>query len=718
MHRTTALVLASLFGLAAHAQKKPVTIEAITAEKHVTGFEPVQWAPNGTRFAWLEKKELRLYDIASGHEQTLLNLADLESEAVKPPAAESFDWKNRHVSEQSFAWSQGGKEILISSGGDLFLLHLETGKWDQLTATAEAERDAKLSPDGRYVSFRRGHDLYTLEIATGKTVRLTTDGSETLLNGELDWVYPEELEIGTAHWWSPDSKWIAYLQLDVGREPLYPQADLLSLRARSEPERYPQAGDPNADARVGIVAAGGGQTRWMDLGETRDNLLARVVWLPDSQSVAVERLNRIQNRLDLLIANAATGAARVALHEEDPYWINVNDDLHFLKDGKRFLWGSERDGFHHLYLYSIEGKPLRQLTRGEWVVDTVTDVDQGAGEVYFTSTEQSPLERQLYAVRLDGTRRHRISVEPGTHTISMSPDCALYLDTVSSLASPPRRTIHRNDGADTAVFREADRSLAGEYEVLPTEIHKLKTVDGALLYARLIKPAGFTEGRKYPVIVFIYGGPAAGQEVLDKWPESPWDQVLAHRGFVVWQLDNRGTWGRGHRFESVIFRNLGAHELQDQKEGIRYLQSLGFPDTSRMGIYGWSYGGYMTLYALTHAPGLFRAGIAGAPVTHWRNYDTIYTERYMGLPEENASGYESASALTHAAELQDKLLIIHNLEDDNVHFQNTVQFTDALERADKPFELMLYPQKEHAVSGTLRTHLYETMIDFLEKNVK
>lgn len=707
-----------MIGLGAYAQKKPVTIEAITAERTVTGFAPVQWAPDGRQFAWLDKKELRLYDIASGHEKLLVDLADLETKAVKPPASEPFDWKNRHVSEQSFAWSEAGNEILISSGGDLFLLHLETGKWDQLTATADAERDAKLSPDGRCVSFRRGHDLYTLEIATGKIVRLTSDGSETMLNGELDWVYPEELEIGTAHWWSPDSKRIAYLQLDVGREPVFPQVDLLSLRARFEPERYPKAGDPNADARVGIVSANGGQTRWMDLGETRDNLLARVVWQPDSQAVAVERLNRIQNRLDLLIANAATGAARIALHEEDPCWINVFDDLLFLKDGKRFLWGSERDGFHHLYLYSIEGRLLRQLTRGEWVVDTVAGVDEASGEAYFTSTEQSPLERQLYAVRLDGSHRRRLSSEAGTHVISMSPDCARYLDTTSSLSSPPRRTLHRNDGRQTAVFRDADRTLTSEFEILPTEIHKVKTPDGALLYARLIKPAGFVPGKKYPVIVFIYGGPRVGQEVADAWPERLWDQVLAQRGFVIWQLDNRGTWGRGHRWESVIFHNLGAHELEDQKEGIRYLQSLGLADTSHMGIYGWSYGGYMTLDALTHAPGLFRAGIAGAPVTHWRNYDTIYTERYMGLPEENVSGYENASALTHAAELRDKLLIIHNLEDDNVHFQNTVQFVDALERAGRPFELILYPQKEHGVTGALKRHLYETMVDFFEKNVK
>ncbi len=714
--RTFVILVATALALAAQAQKKPVTIDAITAERNVTGFEPVQWSQDSRRFGWIQEKELWLYDVSSGQKKLLLKLSDLEAKAVKPAAPDAFDWQNRRVTEQAFTWSDSGNEMLVSAGGDLFLLHVDSGKWDQLTSTVEAERDAKLSPGGRFVSFRRDHDLYSLEVASRKVARLTHDGSETLLNGELDWVYPEELEIGTAHWWSPDGNFIAFFQLDTSREPVFPQADLLALRARLEPERYPQAGDPNADVRVGIVPAAGGDVHWVDLGEPRDNLLARLVWLPHSRGVAVEKLNRVQNRLDLLIADAATGSARTVLHEEDPYWINVNNDLRFLK-GDRFLWGSERDGFHHLYLYSTEGKRLRQLTEGDWEVETVTGLSEAADELYFTSTEASPLERQLYAVRLDGKHRRRITAETGTHEISLSPDSRLYLDTASSLTSPPRRTLHGIDGSETAVFRDADRSQADEYDILPTEIHKVKAADGTLLYARLIKPSGFAPDKKYPVAVVVYGGPGV-QTVLDKWPAMGWDQVLAHRGFIVWQLDNRGSAGRGHRWESVIFRDMGEHELQDQWEGIRYLESLGFADTSHMGIYGWSYGGYMTLYTLTRAPGLFRAGIAGAPVTHWRNYDTIYTERYMGLPADNARAYERASALTKASDLKDKLLLVHNLEDDNVHFQNTVQFMDALERAAKPFEVMLYPQKAHGVTGPVRKHLYETLTAFFEKNVK
>jgi dipeptidyl-peptidase-4 len=700
-------MLVSIAGLA--AEKKPVTIQNMPAPVHMPA---IAWAPDGKRFAWIEEKAISQYDVASKKKKQLLALGPLSEKAVKPPKQESVDWQNRRVSEQSFQWSSGGEEMLISLEGDLFLLHTDTLKWEQLTATPEVERDPKLSPDGRFVSFRREHDLYSLEVASKKVTRLTTDGSATLWNGELDWVYPEELNLATAHWWSPDSGQIAYLQFDVGHESIFPQVDLLSWRALAEPERFPQPGTANADVRLGVVAVEGGPTRWMDIGETRDHLLARVNWAPDSRALAYQRLNRIQNRLDLGLADVRTGVARVLLTESDSYWVNVNDDFRFLNKGKQFLWGSERDGYHHLYLCALDDKRPSQITKGDWEVTQVAGVNEETHEVFFVSTEQSPLERQLYRVRLDGKQKpQRLSGGAGTHSISMSPATQYYMDTASTLATPPRRTLHESDGSQIAVYQEA---TPPDVEVLPTEIVKIKATDGVLLYARMIKPAGYSPDKKYPVIVMVYGGPGV-QTVHDAWSGAGFDQVLAQRGYLIWQLDNRGSSGRGHTWESAIYHETGAHELNDQLDGIRYLGTLGFADMTRVGISGWSYGGYMTLYALANAPGTFKAGIAGAPVTDWRNYDSIYTERYMGLPEENPEGYKRSSPLTNAGEIKARLLILHNIEDDNVHFQNSVQMANALEREGKQFQMIVYPQKSHGVGGPLRKQMEQAMLDFFEK---
>ena len=711
-------ILLDALALAALAQKRPVTLDDVVATRAPrAGSGAITWAPDGKRFAFREGNSIWQYDARSKLKKEIVSLVPLREKAAKSPPAETFDWQNRRVAESSYQWSNTGAEMLVSANGDLFLVQVQSGEWKPLTATAEPERDPKLSPDGKLVAFRRRQDLYSLDIASGKETRLTRDGSPTLLNGQLDWVYPEELDLTTAYWWSPDSKRIAYLQFDISREPVFPQVDLLNPSARLEPERYPKAGDPNADVRAGVVPAAGGPTQRMDLGETRGFLIARVDWLPGGQGLAIQRLNRIQNRLDLLAANPATSAASLLLREQDPYWVNVTDSYRFLKDGKHFLWSSERDGFRHLCLYSMDGKLRQTVTRGEWEVTSLAGVDEAARTVYYVSTAKSPLERHLYRTGFDGRHTARLTQAEGTHTISMSPACDYYVDSASSLTSPPRRTLHAKDGAETAVYMEADRTAADELRILPTEIVKFTASDGALLYARLIKPDGFAPGKKYPAMVMIYGGPHS-QNVRDIWSGASWDQALAARGFVVWQLDNRGSAGRGHRWESSIFRNLGQKELEDQKEGIRQLESLGFVDSSRIGIYGWSYGGFMTLYALRNAPDLFRAGIAGAPVTDWRNYDTIYTERYMGLPAENTDGYRRSSVVEKAGNLAAKLLIVHNFGDDNVHFQNTLQMSDALQRAGKQFEMMMYPQKAHGVTGPVRKQMLEGLTQFLEKNLK
>ncbi|HEY3837521.1 MAG TPA: S9 family peptidase [Bryobacteraceae bacterium] len=711
------LLILPFLSPAGSAQKKPVTLAAVTSVHARGGLSPV-WSPSGDRFIYSEGDVIHLVDCNGAKETELVRLSQLRAVAVKPPEPATFDWTNRRVAAEPVQWLPSGTELLVSEGGDLFLVPINPSEpaFTQLTATAEVEQDAKLSPDGRFVGFRRGHDLFVLRIQDHKLTRLTRDGGPTLLNGEMDWVYPEELDLPTAWWWSPDNRHIAYMQFDISREPIFPQVSLTSVTGKLEPERYPQPGDPNPDVRIGVVPAEGGATRWLDLGETRGHLLGRVEWLPSGGAVAVERLNRIQNRLDLLVADARTGASHVLLHEEDPYWINLNNHLHFFRDGSRFLWGSERDGFLHLYLYGSDGKLQHQVTQGDWQVEKVLGVDEARGVVYYQSTEPGPLESQFYSIALDGSNKQRLSREKGTHSVHLSPSCNFWTDSFSSLTDPPRSTLYRAGGAAVMVLHKPDADLAA-YDLQTPEIHTVKTPDGALLYGRLIKPAGFTAGRKYPIIVEVYGGPG-NQTVRDRWLGVTWEEALAQRGFVVWQMDNRGSTGRGHKFEISIFRNLGERELADQLLGLDYVHSLGFTDPARVGLYGWSYGGYMTLYSLCNAPERFQAGVAGAPVTSWRTYDSIYTERYMGLPEENPEAYDKTSPITHAGSLKAQLLIIHNIEDDNVHFQNTLRMTSALERSGRKFSMLVYPQKSHAVTGPERSQMLQSITDFFEQVLK
>jgi dipeptidyl-peptidase 4 len=720
MLRSAAIGL--LLAVVSFAQKKPVTVDAVV-NAPASRLGPITWSPDGERFISTDRGELSLYDIRSGKERSVIALDKLQNAAVPSPPSPVFDWTNRRVGEHDVQWFTDGKRLLVAAAGDLFIIDINKSRADPLTQTSDFERDPKLSPDNRYVSFRRGPDLYSIEIASKVVTRLTTSGSDTLLNGQADWVYPEELDLDTAHWWSPDSRYIAYLQFDMAREPIYPQVSLLNARGLLEPERYPKAGDPNAEVRVGIVSVvdrekAGGETKWMNLGETRDFLLARVVWSPSSREVMAERLNRVQNKLDLLMADISTGASHTVLHEEDPQWINVQGEPTFLSDGSHFLWTSERSGFRHLYLYSTDGKLEKQLTSGNWQVEDVAGIDEARHRIFFTSTEDSPTERQLYAVGLDGTNKQRLTKGAGTHAVSVAPNAAYYSDDYSSLTSPRQRTFYKSDGTEARQYRAADNPSADEFEILPTEIVQVKASDGTLLYGRMIKPAGFQTGKKYPAVVVVYGGPGA-QYVLNHWSGLTWDQVLAHKGFVVWQLDNRGSTGRGHAFESVLYHDMGEHELSDQKEGIQYLISQGFVDPQRIGLYGWSYGGYMTLYTITHAPGLIKAAIAGAPVTNWRNYDTIYTERYMGLPEADEEGYKKSAPVLSAAGLDGtRLLMIHNVEDDNVHFQNSIQMAEALEKAGKQFFMLVYPQKTHHVSGPEYKQLLEAETRFFEENLK
>jgi dipeptidyl-peptidase-4 len=490
-------------------------------------------------------------------------------------------------------------------------------------------------------------------------------------------------------------------------------------------ERYPAAGDPNPIAKVGVIALAGGATRWMDAGPDSSSLLARVAWMPDSKRIAIERLNRAQTKLDLLFADAATGRAATILTDQDKNWINVSDILYFFSDGRRFIWSSERSGFRHLYLYDVSSAHATQLTHGDWEVESLEGVDEAGQVAYFISTEKSPLERQLYRVSLSGGAPVPITHTAGTHDVIMAPaGCAHFVDTASTEVTPPHEEIDHADGTLEVVLNENYVAELDADHLSPVEFFRIPGADGTPLYASVIKPPDFDPTKKYPVLVHYYGGPGA-QEVLDAWDAGTqwqiflWHEMMAQKGFIVFTLDNRGTTGRGHAFETPIARHFGTVEMADQLAGVAWLARQPWADTSRMGIWGWSYGGYLTCYLMLNSPGVFRAGFAVGPVTDWRMYDTIYTERYMGTPQDNAAGYSESSVLDKAGALQGKLLIAHGTDDDNVHFGQTVSLANSFVRAGKYAEYEIYAGRGHGLGDSVaRVHLFNRATQFFLDYVK
>jgi dipeptidyl-peptidase-4 len=708
---------------------KPLTVDRIYSEPSLSGrlTRGIAWTPDSKQISFFEsnatgkagRTELWTVDVASGQRRVILSAEKLD--AVLPADAEQSTQATglgRHAPAE-YQWAPGGGALLFQGATSLAWFDLKTQAARGLVSGKERIADPKISPDGKYVSFVRNHNLWLVSVADGKERGFTEGGTEEVRKGELDWVYPEELEITTAYWWAPDSSAIAYFQMDESKVAKYPLVDFSSPTGEAEEERYPPAGGGNPIVRVFVAPVGGGEAHAMDTGESTDIYIARVNWLTDSKHIAIQRLNRPQTVLDLLICDAATGATRTALSETDQYWINVSNDLRFLKDGKRFLWSSERSGYRHLYLYDSEGKQLAQITKGEWEVSAVDAVDEGKGLVYFTGTAKSPLERHLYRVSLDGSAISRITIHNGTHGVKMAPDASAFVDTYSDVLTPPRQDVARADGSLLRVINENKVAELADYHLSAPQFLSVKAHDGMALNAVMIKPPDFDESKKYPVLVFTYGGPHA-QVVLNAWGGNTalWNQSMAQKGYIIFSLDNRGSAGRGHLFEEPIHYNLGAMELADQLEGVAYLKSLPFMDGERIGIWGWSYGGTMTLNAMFSAGGHFKAGFAGGPVTDWHFYDSIYTERYMGLLPQNDKGYRASSPIDRAEKLNGKLLIAHGTGDDNVHFANTLSLINELIAHGKYAEVMPVPGRGHGASDpAARKVLFNRVTQFFLDNL-
>ncbi|MCU1317594.1 MAG: dipeptidyl-peptidase-4 [Candidatus Acidoferrum typicum] len=694
---------------AAAAPGKALTVERIYSQPSLSGqlTRGLVWTPDGKALSYFETKgsgkeaktELWVMDAANGERRLLVASNKLESilpvDTSRPTQATGL---GRRAPSQ-YQWAPDGAGILFQSSTALAWLDVKSQTARTLVSGKATLAEAKISPDGRSVSFVRDHNVWIMNLADGKDRAVTQGGTEEIRKGELDWVYPEELDIKTAYWWSPDSSAIAYLEMDERKVSQYPLVDFSSPSGEAEMERYPTAGGANPVVRVFVASLRGGEPRAMDTGEETDIYIPRVNWLTDSQHLAIQRLNRTQTALDLLIADSTTGKTRAVLREIDANWINVSDDLYFLKDGKRFLWSSERSGYRHLYLYDLEGKQVAQLTKGEWEASAVDTVDEAKGLVYFTATEKSPLERHLYRVAFDGTGFTRLTKDEGTHAAVLAPKAAAFYDTYSNSATPPRQDLYRADGSRIATVNENKIAELADYHLSPMEFLSVKSRDGVQLNASIIKPPDFHPQKKYPVLVYTYGGPHA-QVVRNGWGGANflWHQLMAQKGYIIFSLDNRGSGGRGHAFETPLHFRMGAQELSDQRDGVQYLKALPYVDSNRIGVWGWSYGGHMTLHAMFETGDDFKVGFAGGPVTDWRYYDSIYTERYLGLPQKNEKGYQDSSPVKYASQLKGKLLIAHGTGDDNVHFANTLAVINDLIEAGKYVEVLAFPGRGHGVS--------------------
>jgi dipeptidyl-peptidase-4 len=708
----------------------------------------MRWTADGKGYTTLERasggdsgRDLVHYDVASGKREVMVSAERL----MMPGSAEPIEVQN-------YQWSADGKRLLIFTNGkrvwrqktrgDFYVIDVASGASRKLGGASAAPSTlmfAKFSPDGGRVAYVRANNLYVEDVVTGAITPLTTDGSNNIINGTFDWVYEEELNLRDGFRWSPDGKRIAYWQLDdsgVGDFLLIDDTD--SLYSFTIPVQYPKAGTTNSSGRVGVVSASGGATQWIAVpGAPRDFYIARLDWAASSDEVVLQQLDRRQHTLKVMLGDARTGAARTVLTEHDSTWVDVVDDLRWVDGGKRFTWVSERDGWRKLYSVSRDGSSIRALTTGAFDLQNpgsafgapfVVGVDSAAGWIYFTASPDAPTQLYLYRSRLDGTgKAERVTPagEVGMHQYQVAPGAKFALHTYSTFTSPPVYEIVKLPShavvrtlADNAELRAKLATLArGKVQFV-----RVPTRDGTLLDAWVMTPPNFDPAKKYPVLFNVYGEPA-GQTVIDEWPGGDylWHLMLTQQGYIVASIDNRGTPApRGRAWRRSIYGAIGVLSSADQADGVRGLaKQFPYIDSTRVGVWGWSGGGSTTLNLMFRSPDLYKVGMAVAPVPDERLYDTIYQERYMGLPQENADGYKRGSPLTYAANLRGDLLVVHGSGDDNVHYQGTERLINALVAADRPFTMMAYPNRSHCICEGAGTtlHVYSLLTRYLKEHL-
>jgi dipeptidyl-peptidase-4 len=688
------------------------------AEDGISWLDPATYVvarQSGSGYDWLK------VDAASGKSTPLFDSDRMETALASLPGVTRAE-AGLIARSNSLTFNSARTAILATIADELYVYDIGAAKASRLTNAMGEEEEATFSPDGKLVAFVRANNLHVVDVASQRERAITSDGTREILNGKLDWLYQEEIygrDQFRAYWWSPDSARVAFLQLDERPVPEYTVVDHIPYRPALEVTDYPKAGDPNPLVKLGMSSVSGGTPVWVDVSPsaTSEYLIVDVDWTPDSQRVVYQIQDREQTWLDLNLADADSGRSRKLLRETTKAWVNNNGDAIWLRDGS-FLWFSERSGFKHLYRIAADGSVMNQITTGRWDVRTLYGVNQNAGVLYFSASEHSPIGTDIYRITIDGTGLTRLSQTDGTHRAIFNPDFTLFADVWSNVTTPTQVRLYRTNGGEVRALDLNPVTALRDYRLSTPEFVQVKTRDGFAMEGMLIKPVDFNPNRRYPVYQFTYAGPGASQ-VKNQWGgrEYMFHQMLAQHGVLVWVLDNRSASGKGAESQWPVYGRLGEVELQDLEDGVAWLKQLPYVDSSRMVLSGWSYGGFMTAYAMTHSTS-WSAGIVGAPVTDWRDYDSVYTERLMKLPKNNADGYRRTAPRFAADKLQGRLLLLHGTMDDNVHMQNSVQFAYELQKAGTPFEMMVYPKSRHGIGdGRLNSHLRQLMFDFVMRAV-
>lgn len=738
MNLKTLLSLAGVLTLffapnSVQSQTNPLTIDAIYQPGGLGGQEPenIEWSPDGTKLSYVQRDEqnetgeLWYVDATTGEKKVLVSADKLASLAPDVNKVKNEREKERltryHVAE--YLWSPDSKHLLFNAQGQLWLFDIATQTAVQFTSAPDPSGSPQFSPDGNHVAYVRKHNLFVRSAKGTDEKQLTNDDNENLLNGDIDWVYAEELAVRSNYFWAPDSKEIVFLHMDETKVPTFPLTDLLLTHPTVYPQKYPQPGDPNPLVKLGVVNIDKGKVRWISLTDDEDTYIPRFGWAAQGVLWA-ELVNRRQDKAQIFLIDAKNGKSRIVLTEDTAdAWVDFeHGEPHFLKSSPQFIWPTWRDGNMHLYLYSFDPQnPLaadakldRELESGDYQVLGIEGADEAAKTIFFEANKDDPRQEHLYSVQFDGSGFRDLTPDVGMHHANFSDDGKHYTDNFNGPQTSPILSLCTVGGSCLPVWKSKDE--VAEYGLRAPEYLEFKADDGTTLYGRLLLPPDPPAG-KIPLIINIYGGPA-GQMVLKDLP-SPFDEILARKGFAVFAVDNRGTPGRDRKFQTAIRHEFGAIELKDQLTALDQLLSR-YPqlDPNRVAIWGWSNGGSMTLYAMTHSD-RFRAGVAVAPVTNALNYDSIYMERYLGLPKEVKTGYDDSDVSKAAANLHGALLLVHGTGDDNVHFSNSAQMVDALIKAGKQLQFMIYPNKTHGIAGRdARVHLFTMIEDHFERELK